>query len=162
MNWTLPVGVPVPPKARTVAVKVTGWPKTAEAGAALIVVVDGLRMNSFSVAELLLAKLLLGSVKLTTTVCGVEGVVSVSELVENVATPLTLSVFVARKVPVPSAGPSKKVTLPVAVAIPGAAGVTVAVKVTELPYTELLGDALTATKALSLAMVSTKSLVVAL
>ena len=129
LNVTVPVGVPTPVAVVvTVAVKVTAFPTVEgfkEDVTAVVVVF--LFTTWLTAAEVLVRKV--ASPPYTAVM---EWVPAVSAEVEKVATP-------AVSVPVPStAAPSLKVTVPLGV--PVAVLLTVAVKVTDCPTLEGLGD----------------------
>ena len=119
---TVPAGVPAPGlTAVTVAVKVTGCPKTEEMGDdARLTALDAWLTVSPKAADVLLLKL-----PSPPKVPVMEWLPVASVEVLNVAWPVPFTA------PVPNvAAPSKKVTVPVAVPMAGGVAVTVAVKVT--------------------------------
>src|SRR5581483_11874078 len=131
---TFPVGVPAPgATALTVAVKVTAWPNAdgLTEDVTVVVVLAWLTV-CVSVAEVLVVKLVSPAYTavMAWPATAKAAVVNVAEPPESVAVP---SVVV----------PSRKVTVPLGVPVPGATAVTVAVKVTPWPNTEGLTEEVT-------------------
>ena len=124
LNVIVPVGIAEPLLAVTVAVKVMVAPTVEELRLAVSVVVVVICCTLCVSAAEVLVRLLESPPYIAVIECEpIE-----SALVLNVATPETFSV------PVPSVVlPSKKVTVPVGTAVPGAASAMVAVNVTEAP-----------------------------
>jgi hypothetical protein len=135
LKVTVPVGVPLPGEAAlTVAVNVTDCPKTV----GLVELLSAVVLLSWltvcvSADDVLVLKL---PSPLYTAV--IECDATLNELVLNVAVP-ELKLLVASDV-----APSLNVTVPVGVPAPGAAALTVAVKVTAWPETDGLTEEATA------------------
>jgi len=132
MKITFPVGVPAPGAvALTTAVNVIAWPDVDGLSDELSVVVVAAWLTVWASA-VELAKAKAASPPYLAVMVWDP---TLSPVLVNVATPLAFSV------PVPSVVlPSKKVTVPVGVAVAGATALTVAVKRTGWPKTEGLTD----------------------
>jgi hypothetical protein len=130
---TLPVGVPDPVAAVTVAVSVTGWPVTAAVGAATNTVFDAWRTFAVTACEVLVRKFVSPEY-----LAVIELAPSGSVVVGSEATP-ELSVTGEPM----SVVPFKNWTVPVGVPAPGLTAETVALSVTVPPRPDGLGVTVT-------------------